>query len=107
MVFVTGVLLSTIGWTAASAMNSLRKLFLFPFAVAAIGPIGLWLLRSEVFAGMALAAIPGWIALFLLGIRRHGKQALWLLLVVPFLCYVPFLFWEWSRACAQNLKACP
>lgn len=75
--------------------------------MAAIGPGGLLLFHNEIFAGLALVGIPVWIGLFILGISRHGKQALWLLVTVPLLCYVPFLFWEWSRACTQNINACP
>ena len=85
----------------------MRKLFLITFAVAAIGPVGLQLFHAELFAGLALAAIPAWVGLFTAARHRHGKQAFWLLLVVPLLCYVPLLFWEWGRACAENIKACP
>jgi hypothetical protein len=84
----------------------MRKLFLITFAVAAIGPVGLQLFHAELFAGLAIAAIPAWVGLFTAARRRYGKQALWLLLVVPLPCCVPFLFWEWSRACAENIKVC-
>jgi hypothetical protein len=88
-------------------MNSIRRLFSTSVAVAAIGPVGILLLRHEVFLGVALAAIPVWIVMFVAGVRRFGKQGLWLLLVAPRLWYVPYLFWELSRACAQNINACP
>ena len=85
----------------------MRELFLISFSVAAIGPGGLRLFHNEILAGFAFVAIPVWIGLFILGISRYGKQALWLLVIVPLLCYVPFLFWEWSRACTQTINACP
>jgi hypothetical protein len=88
-------------------MNSIRKFFLTSFVLAAIGPAGLLLFPGELFAVVAFAVIPLWGVLFAIAIHRHGIQALWLLLVLPLLCYVPFLFWEWGQACAQNVKACP
>ena len=48
-----------------------------------------------------------WCVLTIAAIRWYRWRGLWLLVGIPFLLYWPTMFWLLSRACNQNINACP
>ena len=84
---VRGLRTSEVDATLESNEGALKMLLLISLGLCAIGYLGLVLFHVPVLsmAGMvwSLVILVAWLGTVVVGFRRHGYQALWLLLELP------------------------
>ncbi len=83
----------------------MKPRFLISLTVALLALILFEWTRIGTAVSLALSAC--WVVLFVAGLIKFKKRALWLLLGAPFALFWPISLFLMLQACAHNVKACP